>query len=183
MEDLLKLLFSNIYIVVIVIGFLLSVLNKARGKQRQGSNGMPTFGGGPNGRQQARPPEERPAQPERRRAAPQAQPQRDAVPAPATAGPMGGSVYTSPMTRDGGRQLRDADPSLLERTLEAEKLASDKLNPGAGTRPASAVSKAGPASQPQGASFRAPQGRELRQAFIMAEVLGPPRSKRPLRQK
>ena len=38
MEELLKLLFSNIYIVIIVVGFLLTLLNKARGKQNPGGD-------------------------------------------------------------------------------------------------------------------------------------------------
>ncbi|MBO7743821.1 hypothetical protein I8J29_06415 [Paenibacillus sp. MWE-103] len=189
MEELLKLLFSNIYVVIIIAGILLSLLNKARGKQNPGGNRMPPFGGGPAGRPQARPQADRPAQPQRPHARPvpqQAQPDtgRPFVAPPETSGPLGGSVYTSHLKPSGGTASEEnvgaelTGETLLGRALEAERAAEARPKPSAGSPlPASAR------PQPDGATFRAPRGQDLRQAFVMSEVLGPPRSKRPLKQK
>ncbi|SFI61523.1 hypothetical protein SAMN02799624_01649 [Paenibacillus sp. UNC496MF] len=194
MEELLKLLFSNIYVVIIIAGILLSLLNKARGRQNPGGNRMPPFGGGPAGRPQARPQADRPAQPQRPQARPvpqQAKPRPEtvrpsgaSVAPPETSGPLGGSVYTSHLKPSGGSASAEAagaeltGETLLGRALEAERAAEARPKPSAGSPlPASAR------PQPGGASFRAPRGQDLRQAFVMSEVLGPPRSKRPLKQK
>ncbi|MFC4808230.1 hypothetical protein [Paenibacillus sp. GCM10023250] len=192
MEELLKLLFSNIYVVIIIAGIVLSLLNKARGKQGSGSNRMPPFGGGSAGRPLPRPLAGRPPQrPEARSAQQQAMPRQEggepasaAAPPPETAGPLGGSVYTSRMNPSGASVSEESvsaeltGGTLLARALEAERAS------GAFPKPSeSAPVPASARPQTGSAAFRAPRGQDLRQAFVMSEVLGPPRSKRPLKQK
>ncbi|NBD22857.1 hypothetical protein [Paenibacillus glycinis] len=181
MEELLKLLFSNIYIVIIVVGFLLTLLNKARGKQNPGGNKMPPFGGGgTTGRPAARPLSERPAQPERPRqrdtglpAQPRPAESRMQSPAAEAESPLRGSLYAPEEPASGeGVSSEFMESRLPGRTMEAA-VPQSKGRMIAAPSPSSGGSD----------SFRVPQGNELRQAFIMAEVLGPPRSKRPLNRK
>ncbi|QHW30436.1 hypothetical protein GZH47_05955 [Paenibacillus rhizovicinus] len=183
MEELLKLLFSNFYIVVIIVGFLLTMLNKARGKQNPGQNRMPTFGGGTADRPQASRLDQRQPQPERPQHIPAGQPQRpsqrDNAQRRQTA-PAQSGVYQSQreLTSGEGESMEMPVAGTLTRALEAQRLEESKPKAPAGSLSGKAA-PSGTDTDP----FRMPQGDQLRQAFIMAEVLGPPRSKRPLRQK
>lgn len=190
MEELLKLVFSNIYIVIIIVGFLFSVLRKAGGKGNQ-PNRMPTFGGGPSDRSQQRQearqsqpplsPETIPAQPQRA----QSRTVQSAQPRPiarsetgrTASETFGGSMYTSAQqsVTGEGRSSDLRETSVLAKALEAQKLES--LQPQSATTSKAKAAAATTASR--GDSFHMPQGKDLRRAFVMAEVLGPPKSKRP----
>ncbi|SEN09367.1 hypothetical protein [Paenibacillus sp. OV219] len=184
MRSLIELLFSNIYIVVIFVGFLLTMINKARGKQNS-PNRMPTFGGEPSKRQQ----QEHPPAPTRdahtpqlarRQEQPTRSEQQRPVKQPVAAMPA--PVYTTQMKPRGDMipSQPETEPGTLQRALAAERPAAVAV----GGRPTAAARQ--PAEVPQRAqgstAFRTPQGEELRRAFVMAEVLGPPRSKRTLRR-
>ncbi|REE93047.1 hypothetical protein A8990_102133 [Paenibacillus taihuensis] len=180
MKDFIQLLFSNIYVVIIVIGFLFTMINKARGKQNP-TNRMPSFGGEPTKRQPAhQPAETRMEQPVRR---PE---QRMTTPAPAPA-PVPAPMYTTQMKPRGemipSQSLVD-ETDELQRTFEAERSSAPRSSRSAiGAGAARQTEAQSPQrAQQASAAFRTPQGEELRRAFVMAEVLGPPRSKRSLRR-
>ncbi|SFS86077.1 hypothetical protein [Paenibacillus sp. BC26] len=169
MNELIKLLVSNIYVVIVLIGFLLTLLNKMRSKPGNPSNPtnrMPSFGGEPPIRRPGAPPiDARPEQPQRR------QVQQRPVELPPE--PRQG-VYKSKFDSTGeeGVSAEYADTDLLRRTVPPVR-GNDRAP----------LPKAAHLEQPkQAESFRVPQGDELRRAFILAEVLGEPRSKRPLRK-
>ena len=177
MQELLKLIFSNFYVVIVIVGFLFTVLSKARRKQSQ-SNRMPPFGGGSAGRPLNLPPQPaRPGQavtppPKPLRAASreqEAQPRQGELQQPAT-GPIGGALYTSQLTLFEENRGEEYD---------WENRADRNLEP-AGTAKSSSNDYE---EQRRGGAFRVPGGQSLKQAFIMSEVLGPPRSKRSLRSK
>ncbi|WP_219836301.1 hypothetical protein [Paenibacillus sp. R14(2021)] len=181
MQDLIKLLFSNIYVVIVIIGFLLTLFNRARGRQNQ-NNRMPPFGGGTTSRpagerqQQAERPVSRPAAvPSPQRAAQRrVEPQSALQPVQTTSG---SSLYTTQLKPSGeGVSLEFAGRDTLAQALEADRQAQAKAR----TAPAGTTGEA--PRRTQDGTFRVPQGDELRQAFVMAEVLGAPRSKRPLRR-
>ncbi|SDW88381.1 hypothetical protein [Paenibacillus sp. CF384] len=165
MNELIKLLVSNIYVVIVLVGFLLTLVNKMRTNKpgNPAPNRMPTFGGEPPLRRPGAPPiDARPVQPQR-----QAVQQR---PVERTPEPQQG-VYKSKFNAPGeeGVSSEYADTDLL-RTVQ----------PVRGNDRAPLPKAAHIEQTKQADAFRVPQGDELRRAFILAEVLGEPRSKRPL---
>lgn len=177
MKELIQFLFSNIYVVIVVVGFLFTMINKTRGKQNP-TNRMPSFGGEQTRRQPAQPPAEtRAPQPERR------QEQRSVTQVPAAA-PAPAPLYTTQMKPRGDMiPSQPEEQDRMQRTLHAERSAAVQSG-----RPSTLPAARQPETQPQqrsvqgGTAFQTPQGEELRRAFVMAEVLGPPRAKRSLRR-
>ncbi|AZN40472.1 hypothetical protein [Paenibacillus albus] len=185
MKSLIELLFSNIYIVVIFVGFVLTMINKARGKQNP-TNRMPSFGGEQARRQQQEgaPVEvrEKNAQQSERRQEQSARPAQLRPMSPPAAVDTPAGVYKTQMKPRGEMipSQPETEPGTLQRALAAERPAAETGGRQAGAK------RQQEAQLPQrtqgGTAFRTPQGEELRRAFVMAEVLGPPRSKRSLRR-
>ncbi|WP_308638856.1 hypothetical protein [Paenibacillus silvisoli] len=155
-------------------GFLLTLINKAKNKGGNPNNRMPSFGGEPPlKRPMARPLENVPAQPVQRKPA-QHRPVERPEPAPQPA------VYKSQLSSssDEGISYEYNEPDLLQRTIDAEAPLKARTS-AAATAGAARTARQTPSASD---AFRVPQGEDLRRAFVMAEVLGPPRSKRPLRK-
>ncbi|MBM7565647.1 hypothetical protein [Paenibacillus sacheonensis] len=186
MQELLKLLFSNFYVVIIIVGFLLTMLNKSRGKQNPGGNRMPPFGGGAGGRPTAAQPQpERPQQPERPRpvlAQAERRPAEQRRQTSEQGRPTGGMLNTLKAQPSGEgismEHPEDLGPALYDWSIDEKKAPVSPPKPAGSAMPAASKRQA-----PQGASFHMPKGKELRQAFILSEILGPPRSKKPLQRK
>ncbi|MFC4103970.1 hypothetical protein [Paenibacillus xanthanilyticus] len=162
MRTLIELLLENIYIVIVVVGFLLSMLSKAR-KQGGGSR-MPSFGGEPTA---MRP---NPAGSGRSR---EEEPER-----------MSDDWEEDSATRTYGAPRAEPEASVPEvrHTLQAPPV---RHKPGH-TKPAGRENPHATASnrstRRRDGAFPLTQADELKRAVVMAEILGPPRSKRPLRR-
>lgn len=164
MEKLIEFLIRNIYIVIVVGGFLLSAISKMKGNNNRQPRQMPPFGSG----------------------------ERPSVPSP---------VYTTPeSTSSTGRRAWEE---------EDEDEDDEEYSPYAASAPAPAPVEQRPirpvvqtvTATPQRQSLsavaqssysasdaadnKAPElsAATLRQAIIWSEVLGPPRAKRPWRNK
>ena len=210
---------QHFYFVIIVVGILVSMLNKSRKNAPRGGR-MPDFGGGPgplrpgpqgqrqSGQERQRSefdPDREPVQPEYPRSDRQ---QGDRNPLPS--GQMNRQMPRQPQRRQSPEAQPSAewpdsqmstfpspeDDSALP-TVRSESRTSSRS--GSRERPiaaferalesVSAGSSSGPYEQSvdtmsvrAGKPFRMPEGEELRRAFVLAEVLGPPRSRRPLRR-
>ncbi|RAP76709.1 hypothetical protein [Paenibacillus montanisoli] len=148
---------------------MLTLINKSRNKAGDSNNRMPSFGGEPPlKRPMQRPLANVPPQPPKRRPA-EYRPVEEPVQAPRPA------VYHTHYntSSEEGISKEYEQPDLLQRTIEGEAVKSK----------AAAASPVRPAkTQITGNAFRMAKGEDLRRAFIMSEVLGAPRSKRPLRK-
>ncbi|WP_274651910.1 hypothetical protein [Paenibacillus humicola] len=200
MDAIVQFIVHNFFIVIVVIGFVLSLLNKARrGNTRSGPR-MPNFGGNPplpKGPRQltgqpghSRPPvtaRQDAAWPERREttAMPTERPAMTAPDRPSM--PIERPAMTTPerppMTSYSSAAQHDAQADVqtsggweigVERTSAAAAPAA--VLPGRG-RPSAA------ADSSSRAPFRLADRGELQRAVVLAEVLGPPRSKRPFQRK
>jgi hypothetical protein len=160
-------LMNNIFIVVIIVGALASMFGKAGGKKKPSQ--MPDFGGGGLPRNlQPRTTEE---------------PQRQSRPV-LQEQPEGQTVY-----RSSGEQERQApmQPSYVgmqtEVTAGAPQTASlERALKRASASKAQAQDALERKPAAQGAVVTSVQAEDLRKAVIWAEVLGPPRSKKPFRK-
>lgn len=177
MNAILSFLAENIFVVVLVIGFVLSLLRKASGSLPR----MPDFGGGgPGG----------PGLPVPRKHA--AGPARPARGTPEPAGAQrpgnGGLARTSPFPT---AQRSDREMQRFGETAgregesggEGVSLEYESARPGRQELPPAGMDAAAPAEGLRAAAnLHAPEGDELRRAVLWAEILGPPRAKRPLRR-
>lgn len=158
MSTLIQLLLENIYIVIIAAGFILSLLNKARKSNPRGYQ-MPDFSGG--ARRTQAPASNRQDEPDYQDWEEEEWEENSASPpVPPAVRPQ--EPRTSPFRSD----------TLLQATAVPSSSASRGVP----------VKAQQPAAEAPASSFRMPEGDELRKAIILAEVLGPPRSKRPLRR-
>ncbi|WP_144266417.1 hypothetical protein [Paenibacillus curdlanolyticus] len=168
MEDLISFLLHNIYIVVVVVGFLFSMLNKSN-KSKGRNRRMPDFG---NGGDQ---PSGQPARTGRVQRSDESDPrptmaQPLAEPRPQQRQPAPAEAYEAPAAVSAG--VRAAEP--VQRV-------------GARSERPSRLSTAADSSQPPLASRERqnelkPTAETLRQAVLWSEILGPPRAKRPFRR-
>ncbi len=162
MESLIAFLLDNIFIVIVAAGFLMSLLGKGKQQQRRVGR-MPDFGGGPM--------QSEPAAPNVRPFGP------DSSPAPAyeqTPQP----VYTSSMSQpssEGQRMMArsNQDPSLSRGTGGAGRPSSiaQAARSQAPSRSAAPVTGS--------AALKRVDADDLRQAVLWAEILGPPRARKP----
>ncbi|MFB9325479.1 hypothetical protein ACFFSY_06040 [Paenibacillus aurantiacus] len=161
MRTLIELLLENIYIVIVVVGFLLSLLSKAR-KQGRGGR-MPSFGGDPSSM--------RPEQAGSGRSREEEPPRM------------------SDWEEDSAARTYGAPSDAPEASIpEVRKPVPTPRIPRKTTMPKPAVGGNLPSgtkaqfTRRQDGSFPIPSSDELKRAVVLAEVLGPPRSKRPLRR-
>ncbi|QYR20140.1 hypothetical protein KZ483_20080 [Paenibacillus sp. sptzw28] len=160
MNELIQFILKNFFVVIVIVGFIVSLLNKAR-KGSTPNNRMPDFGGGPliPQAQRQKPLEQRPAN------RPAAQPAAASTVRPAT---LSQSSYRG-MSSEEGESMEYPPSSQIPAEERAPTLRRN-LTPEHSSVPT--VSQ-------DPAPFRLPVD-ELRRAVVLAEVLGPPRSKRPL---
>jgi len=163
MEKLIEFLLEHIYIVIVVVGFLLSAMRKMKGGGR--TMRMPDFGGGDASAAEELEPQYRPRDeewPPPGRQSSMERPQQPAVVRRTVS--SGGSVSVRQ------QPAREDESYLSERLLEASvPRAAEKRQPG----PSAAVS-VGKRRVPV-----EPDAAAMRQAVVWAEILGPPRAKRP----
>lgn len=164
MEQLIEFVTGNMWLVIAAVVFLLSLFRKAKGEETQ-KGGMPDFGG--NG-----------SAPGRQGGSPVPKQQGGPAPAPR---PRQQPVHGSP--RPQAKQAVHTDSQHSER---------DRQQPGASRQqPASSATKSFQAanvnSGERPAALRSPASgeagaEEIRNAILWAEVLGPPRAKKPYRR-
>lgn len=165
MNDLIQFILKNFFIVIIVVGFLFSLINKAR-KGNPRENRMPDFGSGPAAPRRSRDPQERqfgqpvnqPAQPAR--------------------------YDSGNRSEDGEGVSLEYDEPVFEEPLydESPKLRITERTSPFQRRPLAQIRISEPSTAPKGGLLRNLDKNELRRAVVLAEVLGPPRSKRPHRR-
>ncbi|TYP78010.1 hypothetical protein [Paenibacillus methanolicus] len=162
MRTLIELLLENIYIVIVVVGFLLSMVSKAR-KQGGGSR-MPSFGGDSSSTRSESTGSGRSSEEERERMADW---EEDSA----------SRTYGAP-SAELEAPIRDARQSVKAPPIR-HMPAQSKPPSGRGNSPAKAQDRT---SERRDGSFPLPQADDLKRAVVMAEILGPPRSKKPLRR-
>ncbi|OBZ08175.1 MULTISPECIES: hypothetical protein [Bacillales] len=162
---IIEFLMNNIFIVVIIFGALASLFGKASSKKKPRQ--MPDFGGGGLPRtlfpQSEREPSLDPPQQEHTEGQPvyrtDSDPQRQR------------SAYPSQLARETDEAAGTSQIASLQRSLER-----------ASASKALAQATAERKSAGQSAARTTVQADDLRNAVIWAEILGPPRSKRPYRK-
>ncbi|CAH0119620.1 hypothetical protein PAE9249_02125 [Paenibacillus sp. CECT 9249] len=151
MEKILDWIISNPYLFVVLIGALLASLSKSN-KSRKPTNRMPTFGGD-NGRMQ--------------------EPDRSD-----DAGPGGESAFPDRWEREPEVRQQSVFRDERPRDLETER-PSILSQPVRTSGPIAALSDHEATSGSVRPSDIAPSSEELAKGVIWAEILGPPRAKRP----
>lgn len=153
MREIIEFITNNFFVVVVVVGFIFSLFSKM--KKGDPNRRMPDFGGGGA------------AAPNRTQPAAAEAPQRDDQPH------LERPIYTTAFETD-----RDKD-----REREYERSYEDRLPAKPATvssiPPAAASSGAGAPREQGGRSLRLSDRDELARAVLMAEILGPPRAKKP----
>lgn len=162
MEQLIAFVTGNLWIVIAAVVFIFSLLRKVRGEEAQ-KGGMPDFGGSGSapGRQGGSP------IPRQGGAAPAPRPRQQPVqgsPRPQAKQPMQADTQHTERARQPSRQPA-AMPAPAALPMRAAAV-------NAGERQAGLQS---PASSKAGTE-------EIRNAILWAEVLGPPRAKKPYRR-
>lgn len=155
MESLIAFLLDNIFIVIVAAGFLMSLLGK--GKQQRRAGRMPDFGGGPM--------QGGPAARDDRQSG------SDSSPAPAYDQPSQ-PMYTSTMSQKPSFE----GPSTTTRSNQSPTLARGAGGTG---RPGSASQASRSQKSSSSASLKRVDADDLRQAVLWAEILGPPRARKP----
>ncbi|BBH21281.1 hypothetical protein Back11_26260 [Paenibacillus baekrokdamisoli] len=157
MNELFKLLFSNIFIVIAIIGFIISVIRKAQ--KGSSTTQMPSFGGRPTPNASSSP--QYPAE-QRSEERPIERPVM---------------TYSSAQTNMESSSSRSeyVEPEYLKE-LNAKKALAER------EQKQHTAHSASNTQERRSESFRMAQGNELRRAVILAEVLGPPRAKQPFRR-
>ncbi|MBB3109000.1 hypothetical protein FHS18_001052 [Paenibacillus phyllosphaerae] len=163
MNQLIQLLLENIYVVVIAAGFLLSLLSKAR-KSGRSPVRMPSFGGNP-GSDSTR---------HHDRSDEAMEDHSDGMNRPQTWDQVPGE--NSAMASEYGARHERRPSPFQSGSASSYDGSSSRIKRGAAPASSSTEPKV---EEP---AFRMPERDELRKAIIMAEVLGPPRSKRPIRR-
>ncbi|MBW7473708.1 hypothetical protein K0T92_02990 [Paenibacillus oenotherae] len=153
MDEIIAFLSNNIFLVVIIIGFIASLINKGK---RKNATGMPDFSG--------------------RNAAPQA----DGLPHDRRQDysqmPPVPELSSRSEGRAGSEEERHAHSEILTQAIAADRASAFRPGNLASTRNAADLTATREAEP-----FRMPEGEELRRAIVVAEILGPPRAKRPYR--
>lgn len=157
MHTLIQLLLENIYVVVIALGFLFSVLSKMRKSNAPRGLQMPDFSGG-------------------------------GKPAPSKRQDNGGQPDYREVDEDDRWEENSASSTVPAAPVQASRtspFASESRTPSTLTAVSNRPRPVSPPAKQAGktsSGFAMPEGDELRRAIVLAEVLGPPRSKRPLRR-
>lgn len=178
MEELIRFIVHNLFFVVVIAGFVISFLSKAR-KGGSGTGRMPDFGGSPVFPKTQRMPAS-PARPARSGGPAADTPQTDAARAStvyrtreATAAPASRGE-----SRPAGAELNAASPYEVPSGSTREDEKRHTALQGQAPKGSRGELSGGRAGGP----FRMPEGGELQRAFVLSEVLGPPRAKRPFRK-
>jgi hypothetical protein len=152
MNELIKLLFSNIYVVIIIIGVIMTIIKKT--KNGASSNRMPSFGGKPEPQSPAN------------------QHQQTSQRLPVRPRPVSDQLLNNAASKHSEYEEDDFLTHLNEdqRTVQRKQ---------AVPKPAASDNRT---EVKREAAFRMPQGEDLRKAVILAEVLGPPRAKKAFRK-
>lgn len=165
MEKLIEFLIRNIYIVIVVGGFLLSAIGKMRNNNK-GPRSMPTFGNG----------DELPSIPVPARRTSLNRPSASARP---VSGPYDADdeAEDSPYAASSLRPVEQRQSRPAAQTVAAA--------PAPQRVPQRGASSVSPYVETHPADNAAPElsAATLRQAIVWSEVLGPPRAKRPWRSK
>ncbi|UVI32136.1 hypothetical protein [Paenibacillus spongiae] len=152
MREIIEFITNNFFVVVVVVGFIFSLFSKM--KKGDPNRRMPDFGGGGN------------AAPNRPRPAAAETPQREEQPRHER------PVYTSTFEDD------RADHWEYEyETPRADRLPAKPAT--VSSMPPAAASSVAGAREQGGRSLRLSDRDELARAVLMAEILGPPRAKKP----
>ncbi len=156
MESLIAFLLDNIFIVIVAAGFLMSLLGKGKQQQQRRVGRMPDFGGGPL---QGEP-----------TAWGDRQSDSDSNPAPGYEQPPQ-PVYTSTMS-----QPASGGPGMMTRSNQAAAVSR-----GTGGTGRSVITSQAARSQTSSSSvsLKRVDADDLRQAVLWAEILGPPRARKP----
>lgn len=161
MERIIEFLLDNIILIVIVLGVLSRLLGGSGSKKGNRPARMPDFGGGPG---------DSPAKPANRRARPAE-----------VAGDKRGAESAEPVSAQ-----RRPQPALAVERRPADEEPFARTIAGSFSRPAVAQAQSGKPSKqpsPEASPLKlSTDANELRRAVLWAEVLGPPRSKKPYRK-
>ncbi|THF72777.1 hypothetical protein [Cohnella fermenti] len=174
MEKLIDFILSNIYFVIVAIGLVYGMFFRKSSDSGKKPNRMPDFGGGG-----ARP------------GTPQAPSSRPGAPGEPAAGPRPAARPAAPREREQPRYrlperpetasapeaapVRPAPVHAAERAPKPAQAGVAAASPYAASAPASPIY----ASSPGGLQ---PTREELARAVVWAEVLGPPRARKPFRR-
>lgn len=165
MESLIAFLLDNIFIVIVALGFLMSLF----GKSRQRGGRMPDFGGGP---MQAGP---------GRGGARRAEPAEETVAEPSYAPAPASRPYAGQRMEEARQWQAD------DRMSSSGAYASSSPGPASASRPGRFERTGRSQQAPQGARTQTAASAvpsridadDLRQAVLWAEILGPPRARKP----
>ena len=169
MDTFIQFIVKNFFIVIVVVGFIISLLNKVRKGNAGSDNRMPNFGGNPP-LPKMNPQQRR--QPMQTRQQDASRPERSAM----NAEPRISPSLASPAVKTDAQYTR---PLAAERLPEDAIATAYAEAEGGFAKPRQRAAASAPAERPP---FRMPEGDELRRAVVLAEVLGPPRAKRPFRR-
>ncbi|RXZ77164.1 hypothetical protein EBB07_33350 [Paenibacillaceae bacterium] len=184
MENLIAFLFDNIFIVIIIVGFLFSLLGKLRGNP--GQQAPP--GRTPSGQPSSDPLSPRQPRPDMRRVPSSAD---SGYPEPVVSRPpaeQSGPVrypiqYDTPETPQEQRKRPEPKPAVpTVRAVQTRQQAGQQSVSRSSERDGQASRQAGVlSSQLPKLDSQEQKLDELKQAILWAEILGPPRAKRPFR--
>ncbi|WP_127533010.1 hypothetical protein [Paenibacillus kobensis] len=167
MEKLIDFLLDNIYLVIVVAGFVLSAMGKRKGKGDRRTTRMPDFGGGDAASveegepQRHRPSNGQPPLPGRQPSAERPQPAAVRR-VPSSSGPAV-AARTQPAERED-----------IFLSTELQDASSPRVPEQRSTRPTVVASATGKQVAAADLDVKA-----MRQAVVWSEILGPPRAKRP----
>lgn len=174
MEMLLDFIAANPFVAIILIGLIISLFNSNKKAKQQG---MPSFGGDkgkPDGRQPQRVPQqgERGGNVQGRAAQSQGAPLQSTPADPALAEAVRQLALQRQQEEEQQRkhEVERREQEKVRQRQQAAKRAKER-------KPAAAVA----AAQLSRPGERLPREEEMRRAIVWAEVLGPPRAKRPFR--
>ncbi|MFS0727555.1 hypothetical protein [Paenibacillus sp. 1P07SE] len=183
--NIIEFLTQNLFFVIIIIGFLISLFSKSNQRKQGGSNNrMPDFGSG-NREERRVPPGQRPTpdwQQSEQRAPQPEQPSYSETPvaqeiplAEETARRIEEDARQREQEKEERRRAEQQRRAREEqrRRMEEERVQEDHAS---GDRTGVAV-----ASGPARPGETLPGANELTSAVLWAEILGPPRAKRPFR--
>ena len=184
--NIIEFLSQNLFFVIIIIGFLLSLLGKGQKQQGKGTNRMPDFGSGNRPDERRVPPERRTTQTPQQ--VEQRMPERQPYPEQSSSFPNHEENSLADETAQRmeeemrHRQKQEEEDRRREQQRRARQeqrrreLEEQQRQEGNGDRAVAAAS-----SGPVRPGETLPGANELTSAVLWAEILGPPRAKRPFR--
>lgn len=173
MEEFIQFILKNFYIVLFVLFILSRLMGKSGGKR--GEPRIPNFGGEEPSRSEAPPKERERAQ--------QQMPDHRGAPSTAQQTVYRSRLETSTPDPEGGFEVEEHDP-YADEAYNRRRSGSKSSAPAPSAKPRPSFASLGAGAVTARPEVPAPEAgkelskRELRNAFIWSEVLGPPKAKR-----